>query len=185
MDDGSIIDLYWSRSERAISETDGKYGRYCRYISRHILDDAEDAEECVNDTYLNAWNAIPPGRPDHFAAFLGRITRNLSLNRLKQYHAEKRGAGQVALALSELEECVGAADDVESAMDALALTESLNRFLSAQPEPGRDIFIRRYWYLCSIRDLAEQYGMSESKLTSLLFRIRKALRLHLEKDGIL
>ena len=184
MEDDKIIDLYWERSETAISETSEKYGRYCLYIANNILHNDEDATECVNDTYLGAWNAMPPQRPNRLSTFLGKITRNISLNRFKQYRAEKRGFGQTSLVLSELEDCIPAADNVEKAVDEMDLVESINRFLYALPDAKRKVFVRRYWYLSPIRDIAEQYGISESKTASMLFRMRNELKNHLEKEGI-
>lgn len=185
MEDEKILDLYWARSESAIKETDIKYGPYCRTISMNILHSAEDAEECVNDTWLNAWNAIPPKRPGKFAAFLGKITRNLSLNRFKRSHAEKRGMGQTPLVLAELEGCIASTQTVEQASDEKLLTESIDRFLEGLPPMKRKVFVRRYWYLSPIGEIARQYGMSESKVTSLLFRLRGQLKSHLEKEGIM
>lgn len=185
MDDNKIIELYFERSEVAISETADKYGRYCHYISYNILHNNEDAEECVNDTYLGAWKSIPPQRPSRLSTFLGKITRNLSLNRFKQYNAKKRGFGQTELVLSELEDCIPTPISVEEEVNEKILVESLNAFLYKQPKIKRDVFIRRYWYLSAIHDIAEQYSMSEGKVTSMLFRLRKELRLHFEKEGIL
>lgn len=184
MDDSEIIELYWNRSEIAIAATAEKYGSYCHTISYNILHSKEDAEECVNDAYWNAWKSIPPQRPGRLSTYLGKITRNLSLDRYKQYNTEKRGRGQTELMLSELEECIPAKADVEQTLDEMALTEAINQFLYAQPEPKRNIFIRRYWYLCSIRDIARAYGMSESKTASLLYRMRKELKEWLKKGGI-
>lgn len=184
MKDHEIVELYWKRDETAITETANQYGSYCHAISYNILNNAEDAEECVNDTWLGAWKTMPPQRPNRLAAFLGKITRNLSLNRFKQYAAEKRGGGQTELALSELEDCIPAPGMVDQIIEEDALVESLNRFLYAQLEQKRNIFIRRYWYLYPIRDIAEAYGMSESKIASLLFRMRNELKKHLEKEGI-
>jgi RNA polymerase sigma factor, sigma-70 family len=184
MEDSKIIELYWARSEDAISETAHKYGRYCHYISYNILHSNEDAEECVNETYLGAWKSIPPHRPQRLATFLGKITRNLSLNRFKQYTADKRGNGQTEFVLSELEDCIPEPRSVEQAIDEIIVVKSIEQFLYAQPKMKRIIFIRRYWYLNAIRDIAEQYGMSESKVTSILFRLRRELKCHLEKEGI-
>lgn len=185
MEDSKIVALYWERSETAISETSKKYGRYCGYISYNILNNTRDAEECVNDTYMRAWNSMPPHRPGRLQTFLGKITRNLSLNRYKQYHAEKRGFGQTELALSELEDCIHSAAAIDGASDELALTEAINGFLAALPKINRKIFVRRYWYLSSINEIAEQYDMNENKVTSILFRVRNELRRHLEKEGIM
>lgn len=185
MKDDEIIALFWERNEKAITAAADKYGRYCHSISYNILHSNNDAEECVNDTYLGAWKSIPPQRPDRLAAYLGKITRNLSINRFKQYTAEKRGYGQTELVLSELEDCISAETSVEQMIEEMTLTKSINQFLLAQPEQKRNIFIRRYWYLYSIRDIAKAYGMSESKAASLLFRMRNALKAHLEKEGIM
>lgn len=184
MKDHEIIDLYWKRLENAISATAEKYGKYCHSISYNILHSREDAEECVNDTWLGAWKSMPPQRPECLSAYLGKITRNLSLNRFKQYNAQKRGLGQTELVLSELEDCIPARTDVEQAVEEMILVKSINQFLWEQPEQKRNLFIRRYWYLSPIREIAENYGMSESKVSSLLFRMRNKLREHLEKDGI-
>ena len=184
MNDNEILDLYWMRNEAAISATAEKYGGYCYSISYNILRNNEDAEECVNDTYLGAWKSIPPQRPNRLSAYLGKITRNLSLNRVREYTAAKRGLGQTDLVLSELEECIPAETDVEQHVDEMVLAASINGFLLLQPERNRNVFIRRYWYLYSIRDIAEAYGMSEGKTASLLFRMRNQLKAHLEKEGI-
>ena len=161
------------RSEDAVAATAEKYGNYCYSIAFSILHNAEDAEECVNDAYLAAWNSIPPHRPERVAAFLGKITRNVSLNRWKQYNAQKRGEGQTELALSELEECIPAKTGIEQAVEDELLTWSIEKFLYSQPRLKRNLFIRRYWYISSIQELADEYGMSESKVKSLLFRMRK------------
>lgn len=184
MEDGEIVALYWERSEAAISETLEKYGRYCNQIAYNILRNAQDAEECVSETCLRAWNAMPPQRPCRLSSFLGKITRNLSLNRYERYAAQKRGSGQGELVLSELEECIPSGATVEEASEEMALTQALNSFLAALPKLNRTVFVRRYWYLCSIQEIAAQYGMKESKVTSMLFRARNRLRLHLEKEGI-
>ena len=185
MEDSEIIGLYWRRLERAISATEEKYGGYCAAISGRILDDPEDAKECVNDTWLAAWNSIPPQKPEHLRAYLGRLARNLSLNRAKARSAEKRGSGQWELALSELEECVPAPRGVEEAVEEQELTQALNKFLCTQSALRRSSFIRRYWYLVPIRELAGDYGMSERAMTSLLFRMRRQLKRFLEQEGIL
>lgn len=184
MKDNTIIDLYWKRDENAIAATAAQYGCYLHSISYNILHNTEDAEECVNDTYFGAWKSIPPQRPGCLSAYLGKITRNLSLNRLKQYTAQKRGLGQTELVLSELEDCIPAETNVEQVMDEMILVRSINQFLYGQSEQKRNIFIRRYWYLYPIRDIAGTYGMSESKTASLLFRMRNDLKKHLEKEGI-
>lgn len=184
MEDSQIVDLYWERSPRAISETAEKYGRYCHRIAYNILRSEEDSEECVNDTYLSAWNAMPEQRPQKLSAFLGRITRNLALKKWEWYSAEKRGGGQVPLALDELQECVPAPDRVERVADDLALTEALNRFLASLPREKRRIFMRHYWYFSPVAEIAESYAVSESKVKMTLLRTRKELKLFLEKEGI-
>ncbi len=184
MDDTKIIDLYWARSESAIEETSKKYGSYCRSIAFRILHNDQDSEECVNDTWLGAWNAMPPKRPAVLSTFLGRITRNLSLNRWREYNAEKRGGGEMTVTLEELRECVPAPGGVEAALDDMALTEQIDRFMGALPAEKRKIFIQRYWYLCSIREIANNCGVSASKVKATLFRTRQALREALRKEGI-
>lgn len=184
MEDKQIIDLFWQRSESAVTAAAEKYGAYCGKIAENILGSKEDAEECVNDTWLQAWQNIPPDRPERLPAYLGKITRNLSLNRVKYYAAKKRGSGQTELVLSELEGCLPAANHVEQKMEERFLTEAIERYLRALPAEKRHIFICRYWYLMPVKEIAKTYGMSESKTASLLFRMRKELRLHLEKEGI-
>lgn len=185
MEDHEIIGLYWERSEEALAATAEKYGAYCRAIAYNILRSDADAEECVNDAYFGAWNAIPPGKPENLAAFLGKLTRNSALNRWKQARAKKRWAGQTELALSELEDCVPAVVSVEQSVEDGVLTAALNSFLYAQTQPKRNIFIRRYWYLSPIRDIAKEYGMSQSKVKSMLFRMRGELKTFLEKEDFL
>lgn len=184
MEDHQIIDLYWARSESALSETAGKYGRYCHYIAYGILHNDEDSEECVNDTYLRAWNSMPPHRPEKLSAFLGKIVRNLSLNRYELYTAEKRGGGQIALALDELEECIPAGSEVDLPVRENALVDAINRFLASMPAESRKLFMRRYWYFRSIKEIALEYGLSESKVKMTLLRARNSLKQFLEKEGI-
>ena len=184
MDDKQIVDLYWERSEAAISETAEKYGRYCEYIAFQILHNREDSEECVNDTYLKAWNSIPPHRPAVLKTFLGKLTRNLSLDRYEQSHAKKRRGGQLPLVLEEIQECVPAPNRTESIVEEIALTEILNRFLSTLPPEPRKIFMRRYWYFSSVKEIAADYGMSESGVKMSLHRSRNKLRKLLLEEGI-
>ena len=184
MDDGQIIDLYWARSETAISETANKYSKYCHAIAFNILHSNEDSEECVNDTYMRAWDAMPPKRPNRLSTFLGKITRNLSLNKYEKYAAEKRGCGQVPLALDELQDCVPAAGNVEQTIEDAELIAIFNRFLAALPTDTRKVFMQRYWYLCPIKEIAEDYSFSESKVKMTLLRARNELKQILEKEGI-
>ena len=185
MEDNEIVDLYWERSETAISETSKKYSRYCRFISFNILQNNEDSEECVNDTYLRAWNAIPPNRPNCLATFLGKITRNLSLDKIKKYSTEKRGLGQTELVLSELDNCVPSSSTVEQEIDKKELVEILNSFLENLPKEKRIMFMQRYWYLMPIKEIAQRSGNSESKVKSALFRARNNLKIILEKEGVI
>jgi len=185
MDDSKIIELYFDRSEQAISETAKKYGRYCHYIAFQILHNTEDSEECVNDTYFRAWNAIPPKRPDRLRTFLGKITRNLSLNKWEKQTAQKRGSGQTEQVLEELMECIPADTNVEKVIEDKYVLEILNDFLDKLPTDKRKLFVRRYFYLSSIKEIARDYGLSESKVTVTLFRTRQMLKEVLEKEGII
>lgn len=184
MEDSKIIDLYWERAEIAISETAKKYSRYCHSISFNILHNKEDTEECVNDTYLKAWNAIPPKRPNCLATFLGKITRNLSLDKFKKYSAKKRGHGLMEIALSELEGVIPSTTSVEQAIDEKELVEILDKFLGGLLKQKRIMFVQRYWYLMPIKKMAEQLSISESQVKSTLFRIRNELKSHLEREGV-
>ena len=183
MEDDRIVDLYWQRNERAIAETAAKYGPYLRSISRQILSNAEDAEECVNDTYNDAWQSMPPHRPSILSTFLGKITRRISIDLWRKYSAEKRGGGETALALEELEECVSGTGDVEAEVERLELQKKLNAFLLALPRTDRQVFMCRYWYLDSVSDIAKRFACSESKIKSMLYRTRNRLRAMLEKEG--
>ncbi len=184
MDDKQIVDLYWERSETAISETSKKYGKYCRYIAFNILRNDENSEECVNDTYLRAWNSIPPNRPSALKTFLGKITRNLSLDRYEMLKADKRNNGQIPLVFEELQECLSASDNTENIIEEIAITDILNRFLASLSLEQRKVFMRRYWYLSPIKDIAAEYGMSESKVKMSLFRSRNELKSMLETEGV-
>ena len=183
MEDKRIVDLYWERSEIAISETANKYGRYCHYIAHNILHNNEDSEECVNDTYNDAWQSMPPHRPSILSTFLGKITRRISIDLWRKYSAKKRGGGVVALALEELEECVSGTGDVEEDVERLELQRKLNAFLLALSQVDRQVFMCRYWYMDSISDIAKQFACSESKIKSMLYRTRNKLRVMLEKEG--
>ena len=171
MEDSAIIDLYWAREERALSETDAKYGGYCRSIAHNILKNREDSEECVSDTWLHAWNAMPPQRPSILSSFLGRITRNLSFDRCRRQNAEKRGGGSLPLALDELSECVPAPGRVEQALEARELAEAIDRFLRT--------------YVDSVQDIAARYALRENTAKSILFRTREKLRRYLAGEGII
>ena len=185
MDDQKIIDLYWSRSETAITETDQKYGKYCYSIAYNILTNNEDAEESVSDTYMAAWKSMPPKRPSILATFLGKITRHMSINRWRSRNRYKRGGGEIVLALEELEDCIAGDQTVEKAFERKQLSLVFNRFLDSLPETERQIFRCWYWYMDSISDIANYYDFSDSKVTSMLYRTRKKLRAVLEKEGLL
>lgn len=182
MDDTTIIDLYWSRSEQALSETASRYGPYCFSIAYNILSNREDSEESVNDTYLAAWAAMPPKRPASLKAFLGKITRNLSLNRFKERSRLKRGGGEIPLCLDELEQCVSGAGSAEDALVRKETVACVNRFLDGLSETERKVFLCRYWYLDPVADIARRFGFSESKTASMLHRIRGKLNKALAKE---
>ena len=179
-----ILDLYWARCESAIKETAQKYGNYCAVIAVNILQNNEDAEECVSDTYLKAWDAIPPERPSIFRAFLGKITRNLSLDKYKQSQAKRRGGGEVTLLLSELEDCIPSIGGVEAQHESGLIVKAINDCLLSMESEVRIIFVRRYWYADSIQTIATRFRMNESKVKSILFRSRKKLGAYLEKEGV-
>lgn len=182
MEDKQIVELYWARSETAISETEKKYGRYCHYIAYQILCNDEDAKEIVNDTYLKTWNTVPPQRPDPLKPYVGTISRQLSLNRYEAQNTQKRGR-QVPLVLDELSECIpdnaGGADIGES----VALSDALTHFIWALPQRTRNIFVRRYFYMSTVAEIAKDFSMKESNVTMHLLRTRKKLEQFLKKEG--
>lgn len=184
MEDKAIIDLYFARSERAISETSVKYGGFCYSIAYNILSNREDSEESVNDTYLAAWNNIPPRHPAVLGAFLGKMTRYISLNRWKHNAAKKRGGGSVELALEELEACVSAGDATVQQFARKEITRCVNRVLEGLPKTERQVFMCRYWYLDSLEVICANFGFSESKVKSMLHRTRGKLRRALEEEGL-
>ena len=184
MEDKEIVELYWQRSDLAISESERKYGRYCRAIARNICGSEEDAEECVNDTWLRAWNRMPSERPPLLSAFLGRITRNLAINRIKAENRIKRGGGEAPLVLDELAECVPGGTSPERALEEKELAEAVGRFVSALGETERTAFVLRYWYLAPLAAIAERLGCRESRVKSLLFRTRKRLARTLQEEGL-
>lgn len=183
MEDQKIVGLYWERDERAIHVTAEKYGKYCFSIAKNILGSSEDAEECVNDTYLNAWETIPPHRPALLSTFLGKITRNLSLNRYKHNTAHKRGGGQAAAVLDELADCVSDGEDVEQTVERQELVKAINSFLAVLPQEKRSIFICRYWYFDSVADIARRFGIRENNVSVMLNRLRAKLCRHLNERG--
>ena len=184
MEDEKIIELYWARSESAISETEIKYGRYLKTVAKNILSDEEDSLECVNDTYLNAWNAMPPARPKVLQSFLGKITRNLALDKYRANTAEKRGGGSVAVVLDELID-VSSGENVEDTVaDRSAITAALKMFLSGLTDEDRRIFLKRYWYFMSVKEVADDMSLGESSVKMRLLRMRENLRRTLIKEGI-
>lgn len=184
MDDRRIVELFFERSEEALLQTDIKYGRYCHRIAYNVLGSNEDSEECVNDAYMRAWNSIPPNEPDSLSAYIGRITRNIALDRLRQKNSGKRGGGEVPVLLDELTECVSGVDELERRQDSREITEALNSFLESLSKLERGVFMRRYWMMEPIADVAARYDISVSKTTTMLFRLRGRLKKHFMKEGI-
>ena len=185
MEDSRIIELFWSRSEEAIAESSKKYENYCKSIAMRILGNAENSEECVNDPWLRAWNAIPPQQPSSLRIFFGVITRNLSLSKARNMIREKRGGGQAVLIFDELEDCVQAMQTPEKTLENIEIAKSIDRWLSGLSKEKRVAFVTRYWHCESIVSIAFTMGWSESKTSSLLRRLRLGLKEHLELEGIL
>lgn len=185
MEDLEIVELYWNRDESALSETKNKYGNYCHAIAYSILHNNEDTEETLNDTYLAAWNSMPPHHPLNLSTYLGKLCRRLSLNRWRFLNAEKRGGGQVTLSLDELGECVPDQKGIREELEEKLLAESINDFLSELKESERKIFVCRYWYFDPIEEIAKRFGYTQSKVKMSLKRSRDKLRQHLLKEGIL
>ena len=183
MEDKEIVNLYWERNQRAINETVSKYGGYCKSIAKNILGNNEDAEECVNDTYLNAWNSIPPHRPNTLSTYLGKITRNLSFDRFRSRNAEKRGGGEIELVLAELGECISGTDSVEQEVEKKELVRTINSFLDTLSQEKCNIFLCRYWYAFPVAEIAKRFGMTEGNVSVTLNRIRGKLRTYLIERG--
>ena len=183
MEDQTLINLYWSRDEAAIAQTAEKYGRLCSYIAGNILKSPEDCEECVNDSYLAVWNAIPTQRPERFSVFLGRITRNLALKRRDYLSAAKRNPA-ASVSLEELGDCVSGGRSPESELENRRIEEAISAFLWAQEAEKRNVFLRRYWYFDSIETICRSTGFGESKVKSMLAAMRRKLREQLEREGI-
>lgn len=183
MEDKAIIDLYWKRSQQAIVETSDKYGSRLQNLSMNILHDNEDAKECVNDTYHATWNTLPPEKPDFFFAYLAKLTRHFSFGKYDYYHAKKREATIVELS-QELENCIAAPNEYDLRLDSEEIGNAISTFLHGQSPEMRKVFVRRYWYTESIHDIAKSFHMSESKVKSILYRMRNKLREYLEKEGI-
>ena len=175
MTDDKIVELYWERSERAISETQNKYGKYCYSIAYNILKNHEDTSECVNDTYFKVWNSIPDARPNKLSAFLGRITRNTALNMCEVYSAKKRGGNEIDIALDELLECVSGETEGDN-VEMMYLRDVLNSFIEKLGDESRNIFVCRYWYMYSSKEIAEKYDLTITKVDVALHRARKKLK---------
>ncbi|MBR0086313.1 MAG: RNA polymerase sigma factor [Lachnospiraceae bacterium] len=184
MEDERIINLFFDRNEQAISEVSTKYGHYLETVSFNILKNREDTEECVNDTWIRAWNAIPPQRPAYLKAFLTKIIRNLSINRLKESQAKKRGGTEYDVALEEIQDFIADESGVEETVDGILLKEMIERFLDTLPKRQRVIFVERYFFLDPVLIVAEKNGMSESAVKTTLFRIRNRLKTYLESEGV-
>ena len=184
MEDHRILDMFFERQESAIVEIRLKYGQRLFRTAMNILNSNEDAEECVNDALLKAWEVIPPSRPEKFGAFLAKMTRNLSINKWKAKSAARRGGGETNLLLSELEECIPSLGKLEDEYEASLVTEAINSFISAMEQTARVVFVLRYFHGESIRAISERFQMSESKIKSILFRARNKLRVYLEKEGV-
>lgn len=185
MDDAGIVELLLRRDEAGIFHIDRKYGRYCRQIALNILANQEDAEECVNDTYLTAWRMIPPNRPSVLSGFLGRITRNIAIDRWRSKCADKRGGGEISLTLDELDYCLSGIQNVEDQVIQKELEDVYIRFLNELPVHERRVFLCRYWHFESVSDISERFGFSQSKTKSILFRVRNKLRKCFMKEGLL
>lgn len=185
MTDEQIIGLYFQRSEQAITATADQYGMLLYRLSFRMLHDHEDADECVNDTYFAVWNKIPPTRPNHFATFLSKITRRLSIDKWRKKQATMRGAGQVAIAVEELDGTLGTTEGPEDMLLYSELTRAVHGFIGSLREQERRVFICRYWYMDPIADIAFNFGFSQAKVKTMLCRTRKKLREHLEKEGII
>jgi len=184
MEDCQIVDLYWRRDGEAIAETNIRYGKYCYTIAWNILSDIQDAEECVNDTWMGAWNAMPVHRPDRLAPFLGKITRSLAFNKSKAKSAGKRGGGELSLALDELEICVPCSSSAEQCVQDAELERLVNQFLYTLPKKDCNIFLRRYWYVEPLTVIAKKYNLKLNTVKTSLYRSRIKLKSYLEKEGV-
>ena len=183
MRDSDIIDLYWKRDEQAIEESQKVYGKYCLSIAFRILRDREDSDECVNDTWLKAWNAIPPAKPERLAVCLGTITRNLAIDKWKVNTAGKRGGGETGLVLDELAECIPDRQNTEQMVEAKELERMINAFLHTLSEKDCNVFLRRYYYAEECSEIAKRYGMKVNSVKTTLFRTRGRLKQYLEQQG--
>ena len=184
MDDTQIVELYWARKESAVEETEAKYGSYCYSIAQNILQNQDDAEESVNDTWLDAWNSMPPHRPSVLSTFLGKLTRRISIDKWRRTTAKKRGDGQMPLVLAELEDCISDGNSIEEETERKLLAETIAAFVKSLPETEQKVFLCRYWYMDSVSSIATRFRFSKSKVKSMLSRTREKLRTRLEKEGL-
>lgn len=185
MQDETIVALYWQRDESAIRETQDKYGRYLTKIAYNILSDLEDSMESVNDTYLHAWNSMPPHRPSVLSTYLAKITRRVSIDIFRRHNRQKRQASQYALSLTELADCISTGNTTEETADNKLLAKTISDYLRSLPEEPRTLFIARYFFLDSLKEAAALCHMTESKAKSLLYRTRQGLQAHLRKEGFI
>ena len=183
MEDAAIVRLYWQRDEAAIRETREKYSAYLRKIAWQILANHEDCEESVNDTYFRAWNSMPPQKPGILSIYLGKLTRQLSIDLYRRKTRVKRGGSEYALYLTELEDCVSGGDTTGEELDLRLLGAAMERYLQGLPADTRTVFLRRYWFMDPLREIAASHGFTESKVKSLLYRTRQGLREYLEQEG--
>ncbi len=184
MEDAAIVDLYWQRSDDAVPVTICKYGGYCRAIATNILSNPEDAEECVNDTWLKAWNSMPDNRPTLLGAYLGKLTRWLSLSRLRERGRLKRGGGETSLALDELAEVVSDGSDIQRELEIRELNAAVRVFLKSLEETEREVFLSRYWFLLPVKEIAARFGFSPNKISTMLHRTRRKLQTYLKEEGL-
>ena len=183
MQDRKIVDLYWERNEDAIRQTEQKYGTYLSKVAYNILDDYEDSKECVNDTYLAAWNSMPTNRPRVLSTYLGKIARQISIDVFRKKHAEKRYASEYAISLDELGDIISGGITLEQTVNAKLLDAAIDRFIRALPDGDQRAFVGRYYFFDSLRDIAAYCGMTESKVKNVLYRTRQKLKAHLVKEG--
>lgn len=185
LSDGEIITLFFERNEKALSAVSRKYESYCSAVVRSIIKNPQDAEECLNDAWLKAWDSIPPAKPKNLGGFLAKIAKNLSLNRYEHSHAGKRGGGEIPLVLDELSECIADKNDVEKTYEKKVLTGAVNDFLKTLPREKRDIFVLRYWYCLSVSEISNKVGLSRGSISVTLTRTRRSLAGYLKKMGLI
>ena len=183
MTDEKIVELYWKRDESAIMETSQKYEKYLTVIAYNILNNIECSQESVNDTYLKAWNTMPPEKPNILKLYLARITRQISIDILRTYTRKKRGCSQYEISLNELEECITDNNNIQQEIELKLLSKTINEFLYSLPELSRNIFVCRYYFCDSIKTISVYFAVSEAKVKSILYRTRLSLKKHLENEG--